>query len=258
MANYKLIIAYNGASYIGWQRQPKGRTIQGTIEKALSRLFKEAIVIHGAGRTDKGVHAYGQVAHFNMTKDVPADNVKRALNHALEPSIQIIDCECVERDFHSRYCCQGKTYIYRLKTHTQKDPFLSECWMLYPKTLNEKAIRQAMPFFIGTHDFSAFTAAGSDKEDKVRTIYDFELAISNDEWVFNITGNGFLYNMVRIIIGTLIKVGEGQIQAQSIPQLLKEKSREKTRFTAPAEGLYLSKVYYKAIEYQKIQSDSKA
>lgn len=242
---YKIVVEYDGSHYSGWQRQPKQKTVQGEIEKAIKKLFDEQVVIHGSGRTDGGVHAYGQVASFMTHYYLPAEKVTYVLNNFLPDDIRIIETEEKNSDFHARYSAIGKEYVYKIYTGDDHLAFKTKYYHILDKPLDLNLIKEAMTYFLGTHDFQAFKSAGSKVMRTERTILEFDLDVRDEQLIFSIHGNGFLYNMVRIIIGTLIKVGLGEIKPTDIPELLKMKDRSKTRYTAPAEGLYLNKVYYK-------------
>lgn len=243
-ANLLMVVQYDGRAFSGWQRQQKERTVQGEIEKALKHLLRQDISIHGSGRTDAGVHAYGQCFTFHCDLIMPLEKLTYALNHRLPSDIWVESAKIVEDAFHARYKAKGKTYQYKILNACRPNPFDSHYSAYVPRALDEKKIREAMDFFLGTHDFKGFMASGSSVQNTVRTIYEFTLERKADYWIFNIHGNGFLYNMVRIIIGLLLQVGQGYLEAEKIPEIIKKGNRFDARWTAPAQGLYLMKVHY--------------
>lgn len=245
MKTFKMIVSYDGSDYKGWQRQKDDVTVQGVIESSLKTLLNENIVIHGAGRTDAGVHSIkGQTASFRIETSIEPDKLKYALNRILPRSIYIDEITEANYEFHARYNAIGKKYCYIIKNNEELDPFRSRYVHHVDKSLNFEAIEAAMQYFVGTHDFSAFKASGSKIENSIRTIYSFTLERKLDEYHFTISGDGFLYNMIRIIMGTLLKVGEGKISPEDVPGIILSKDRSKARLTAPACGLYLMEVFY--------------
>ncbi|MDL0437167.1 MULTISPECIES: tRNA pseudouridine(38-40) synthase TruA [unclassified Niallia] len=245
MQRYKGIVSYDGTEYCGFQLQPKDRTVQGEIEKALKKLHKGSeIKIQASGRTDAGVHAKGQVIHFDSDLDIPAGKWELALNALLPHDIVFSTIEAVDRSFHARYDVQGKEYRYFIHLSERRDPFKRNFSYYYPYQLDIGAIREALEYFIGEHDFTSFCSMKTDKEDKVRTIHSMRLVEEGDILVFCFEGNGFLYNMVRIIIGTLLDVGRGKRKPESIKEIIEKKDRKAAGKTASANGLYLWKVFY--------------
>ena len=244
MKTFMMTVAYDGTNYHGWQRQTHLISVQGTLEKALKKMLREEIHIDGAGRTDAGVHSLGQVATFITTRDVTQDQIKIAVNNLLPEDIVLKNVVEVASSCHARYHASGKRYGYKLYLSPHTDPFKSRYAARIFHALDEISIREAMAYFMGQHDFATFMAAGSKIENTVRTITQFELFVEEDEWYFQITGSGFLYNMVRIIIGTLLDVGRGKICSGDIEHIIKRKDRNLAKRTAPSCGLYLEKVYY--------------
>lgn len=245
MKTLKMTISYDGSEYKGWQRQSQECSVQGTIEQTLKALLKEEIAIHGAGRTDAGVHSLnGQTASFQLNTNIGADQLKYALNRALPASIHIGEILEVPDTFHARYSAVGKTYQYIIDQSPEANPLRAKYVHHLDKPLDFKAIEEAMSYFIGTHDFQTFMASGSKIENTVRTIHSFGLKRQGDEYVFTISGDGFLYNMIRIIMGTLIQVGYHKTMPNQIEAIIRSHSRDKARHTAPANGLYLMKVHY--------------
>ncbi|MBM7561829.1 tRNA pseudouridine(38-40) synthase TruA [Fusibacter tunisiensis] len=239
-------IAYDGADYCGWQKQKHHKTIQGILEKKLARILKTDIRIHGSGRTDSGVHAMGQCVTFTADLIMPVDRIQVALNKILPSDIFINDVREMPNDFHARYSAIGKTYVYKVYMGKQRDPFKDRYYSYCPYKLDLEAIKNAIPCFLGQHDFRTFMASGSQVSNTVRTIHVFELKedFKNNILEFTISGDGFLYNMVRIIIGTLFQVGRGNVKVEEIPNIIEACDRSAAKWTAPAQGLYLKEVHY--------------
>jgi tRNA pseudouridine38-40 synthase len=246
MRNIKLLIEYDGSQYAGWQRQQNAVTIQEKIEKALLKLTGERLSIIGSGRTDSGVHARGQVANFITSSRIPPERFAYALNALLPRSIRIIGSEEVDEDFHAQFSAVGKKYKYSMIVSPHGTAIGHQYLHHIYVPLDIRAMKEAAKHFIGTHDFAAFMAAGSPVKSTVRTIYDTDLVWDEPYLYFSVTGNGFLYNMVRIIVGTLIDVGKGKINQNSIPDILASRDRRRAGPTAPPNGLSLEEVYYKA------------
>ncbi len=244
MKNVKLTIEYDGTNYHGWQRQSNAQTVQEMIEKAIRGLTGEQITINGSSRTDHGVHAYGQVANFFTQSNIPHDRFSYALNRMLPEDIVIRSSEEVSMDFHARYCSKGKKYRYLIYNSNFPSAIFRNRSYHVSYDLNMDNMKMALPFFKGTHDFSAFKATGSSVKTSVRTIYDANLTRVDDNIWFEVSGDGFLYNMVRIMAGTLVDVGMGRIKAEEIPCIIKSLDRKKAGRTAPPQGLYLVEVYY--------------
>ncbi|WP_338030912.1 tRNA pseudouridine(38-40) synthase TruA [Fervidibacillus halotolerans] len=246
MKRIKCIIAYDGTNFLGYQIQNQGRTVQGELEKVLKRMHKgERIRVYASGRTDTHVHALGQVIHFDSPLDLRVENWQKALNAQLPADISIVDVQFVPDTFHARYSSIGKEYHYRVLLKKERDPFLRNYSYHFPYELNMKAMREGMNYFLGTHNFTSFSSAKSTVENRVRTIERFEVIEKADELVFQIRGNGFLYNMVRIIVGTVLEVGIGKRAPSEIPTILDKKDRKFAGKTVPGCGLYLYQVFYK-------------
>lgn len=241
---YKCVCQYDGREFFGWQRQPRVRTVQLEIEKVLQGVYGVQIAIHGASRTDKGVHATEQVFHYDTDILIPFDKLKGILNRQLPADIAISDVESVTEDFHSRFSCIGKTYIYKLDMLNTKSVFNASYVYLYGNQIDLDLVRNIAQCFIGTHDFKGFMASGSDKENTIRTIYSIDFSISGSCLEMRISGSGFLYNMVRIIIGTLINVSEGKLTIAEVKRGLTSGNRQVFKRTAPACGLYLVETRY--------------
>ncbi|MGH9683471.1 MAG: tRNA pseudouridine(38-40) synthase TruA [Candidatus Acidiferrales bacterium] len=251
MRNIKLTIAYDGADFHGWQNQPGMATIQGAIGDAARTIAQENIVIHGASRTDAGVHALAQVAHFKTQSVLAALEFQRALNALLPPAIRIVAAEEVGPDFHSRWLAQAKTYRYRIHRGRVLPPFEHRRALHYPGPLDEQAMASAARQFEGEHDFTSFAASsGSEDEDRerdsVRLIYSSEIICEpeREEIVYVVRGRSFLRYMVRKIVGTLIEVGKGRLAPADISSLFELRDRSRCGPTVPPEGLYLVAIEY--------------
>ena len=247
MTHYKLTLAYDGTNFAGYQIQPHQRTVQGVLQKALGKMAKvDAIHIDGSGRTDSGVHAFGQVVSFDFPIEIPEQAMLRAMNSLMPLDIEILKAEFAPADFHARYSAKGKRYMYRVARGRFTDPFNRLYTGHWPYPLDLAKIEIALNDVVGTHDFTSFAASGGVIVDKVRTIY--EATVRDDpehhEVVFEFYGNGFLYNMVRILVATLLEIGSGRRDVHDFLRLYAVKDRQQARGTAPASGLYLKEVYY--------------
>ena len=244
MRNLRLDLCYDGTRYRGWQRLPgESQTIQGKLETALSRILDEPIEVIGSGRTDAGTHAQLQVANFHCSSLMPSSEILQQLRRYLPEDIGIYSCREVSERFHARLNAKKKTYVYRL--WNSEAPCVFERRYLYqePSNLNEDAMREASAHFIGTHDFSAFCANRNTKKSTLRHIHAFEIVRCGDEIRFIVTGNGFLHHMVRIMVGTLLEVGKGERDIDSIP-LLFGAERAAAGALVPSCGLCLMEVTY--------------
>lgn len=246
--NIKLTIAYDGFDYCGWQTQPNKPTIQGTIESAIERLTNQKIQITGASRTDSGVSALGQTANFIIDSPIPTANFKNALNNILPDEIAIIDTQEVLDDFNSRFDAESKEYQYTIYTGKNK-PVMNcrHCWF-YPYNLDVEAMSEAAKLLIGTKDFKAFASAGDERDNTIRTVFDCHLNCIDQTITFTICGNGFLYNMVRNIVGTLTEIGKGKWQPNYINDIIQSKDRSKAGILAPAQGLCLMSIKYSCLD----------
>ena len=245
MKRIKLTIAYDGTNYCGWQVQPNGITIEEVINKALSKLTGEEILVIGASRTDSGVHAMGNVAVFDTETTIPPEKIGIALNQRLPDDIVITKSEEVPLDFHPRYCDCSKTYEYHIVNTRIPIPTkrLTNWFVSYELDIDK--MRQAASYLVGEHDFVSFCNVRTDVENTVRTITALDILTNGDEITIRITGNGFLYNMVRIIVGTLIRVGRGFYEPEKVKEILETKDRKAAGVTAPAQGLMLMEIEYK-------------
>ncbi|MEG1003156.1 MAG: tRNA pseudouridine(38-40) synthase TruA [Clostridium sp.] len=244
MKNIKLTIEYDGTGYNGWQRQKQGKTIQESIENAISKIVKEEVSITGSSRTDSGVHAKGMVANFRVDSSVPPERFREAINTKLPSDIAIIKSEEVPYEFHSRYDSKGKTYCYTIINRREKVALFKNYVYHVMDELNIDDMKEACKCFIGKHDFSAFKTNGSSVKTTVRTISDLHIEKDNELIKIYVTADGFLYNMVRIIVGTLVEVGLGKKGYNEVLSAINTGKREKSGHCAPPNGLVLEKVYY--------------
>ena len=244
MRNLRLDICYDGTRYKGWQRlQGEENTVQGKLEQVLSRILGETVEISGSGRTDAGAHALGQVANFHCSSQMPCGEILSQLSRYLPEDIGIYSCQEVPDRFHARLNAKSKTYCYRVWNSNAPCVFDRRYVYLYTEKLDMEAMRHGAAYFLGEHDFSAFCTNRNFKKSTVRRIESLQIERAGDEIRFMVTGNGFLYNMVRIIVGTLLEVGNGTRAAESIPELFGKK-RELAGPLVPAKGLCLMEVVY--------------
>ncbi|PRY82430.1 tRNA pseudouridine(38-40) synthase TruA [Alkalibacterium olivapovliticus] len=244
---YKAILAYDGTDFAGFQVQKNARTVQGELEKVLSKIAKgEKIRVHGSGRTDAGVHARGQVIHFDFPFYIEPDGMQKALNGSTTKEITFTHVEQAADDFHSRYQAKGKMYKYTVDNNRFRDPFLRHfsCHHRYPMAMDP--IQKALPYLTGKHDFTSFASTHGETAHNVRTIYHVRVEhdAASNKWTFTFVGNGFLYNMIRILMGTLLEVADGRRPASDIPLILEAKDREAAGKTSSPEGLCMEKVFY--------------
>ena len=244
MKRVGLIVAYDGTNYCGWQVQPNGITIQGELNRCLSELLGEEIETIGASRTDAGVHAMGNVAVFDTETRMPGEKISYALNQRLPEDIRIQLSEEMPMDFHPRYCDSVKTYEYRILNRRFQIPTERLYSYFYHYKLDEKKMREATSYLIGRHDFASFCGAGAQVKSTVRTIRSVDVERFGDMVTIRISGEGFLYNMVRIIAGTLIEIGNGQYPPERMQEILDARDREWAGPTAPAKGLTLLGIQY--------------
>jgi tRNA pseudouridine38-40 synthase len=248
MRNFKLVLAYDGSDFAGWQVQPDAITVQGTLASAIGRVTGEKVLPQGSGRTDAGVHALAQVATFSTASPIPANNLITALNDVLPASIRVFEAAEVAPDFHARKSARSKTYRYRMFRGAICPPFLARFVWHYPYPLDEPAMSAAAPLVVGEHDFTSFAAVdperGKEEVSNVRTIFSSEWVRDGDEFVYTIRGNGFLHHMVRNLVGTFLLVGKGTLKPEHVRTILEAKNRSAAGATAPAAGLYLVSVTY--------------
>lgn len=239
-----LTLSYNGSAYHGWQIQSNALTVQEAFENALFKLLGKPAKVTACSRTDTGVHAREFCCHLDIEENIPHSAFLRGLNALLPPDIAVTDVKDVPSDFHARYNCKGKTYVYRILNSNKKDAFLSPFTWQIERQLDIEKMNAFCKNLIGTHDFFAFSASGRTVDDTVRTITDCFVKKEGDIISLSVTGNGFLYNMVRIIVGTAVDVSDGKLPADIPVTVFETKKRESVGMTAPAQGLILEKVYY--------------
>lgn len=247
MARYAITIVYDGSEYFGFQRQPNLITVQGELEKYLSKRLSENIQVHASGRTDAGVHSIGQVAHFDTKNEIiDLDNFSYGINCLLPKSIAISSIKRVQDDFHARYSAHKKTYLYKIYLSEIQSPLRMRYYHICHYKLDVELMKKACKEFVGEHDFRSFMLCGTPKENTVRTIYDLHIEQSQDGKELNVfvCGNGFLHNMVRSIVGTLIDVGRGKNKLEDIAKIIQAKNRTQAGKTLEAKGLYLLSVEY--------------
>ncbi|MDO4431760.1 MAG: tRNA pseudouridine(38-40) synthase TruA [Aerococcaceae bacterium] len=250
MPRYALKIQYDGTHYVGYQVQPNGITVQATLEAALAKMAKlpkgQYLPTVASGRTDSGVHALGQVVHVDYPAQIAPIAMQKALNSLLDTSIRVVAVGKVADDFHARYHVQQKEYLYRVDVSQVADPFKRLYTVHHPYRYQLSAMQTAIQSVIGTHDFTSFCSTKTDKTDKVRTIYEASITYvaEMEELHFKFKGNGFLYNMIRILVGTLLQIGDGLKPMNELERLLHVKNRKESGPTAPPQGLYLFAVHY--------------
>ncbi len=244
MINYLVSVGYDGSCYHGWQIQKNAITVQQVFQQALEKLFREKIDIKGCSRTDSGVHANMYCVSFKSEKEIPCPNVISGLNTYLPKDISAFECCVVPPDFHARYSVHSKEYVYRVYNGKIRNPFLQKYAFHYKYPIDAEYLDKEAKAFIGTHDFAAFCSANSRVESTVRTVYDFRVERVGDEVRFIVSANGFLYNMVRIMVGSLLFVNEGKIKSGGLADVIESKNRSRAGKTAPPQGLYLNKVNY--------------
>jgi tRNA pseudouridine38-40 synthase len=244
LRNVRALIAYDGSKFFGWQRQEGFDSVQEAIEDALAVLVGDRVVVQGAGRTDTGVHALGQVAHFHVDTRLDDDRLRHALNHHLRAGVVIRRLETCRPDFHARFDARGKRYLYRVATARFRPPFGRDYahWVRDP--LDLAALRAAARELVGTHDFRAFATSGSPRASTVRRIASIHVLARREAFGIVVQGDGFLYNMVRTIAGTLIDVGRGKLAPRDVGAILRSRDRREAGPTAPACGLVLLSVLY--------------
>lgn len=245
MSNIKLVIEYDGTNYCGWQRQVNGISIQQVIEEAITKVTNQKITIHGSGRTDAKVHAKGQVASFKLESSIPPKNIYKALNQVLPDDIKCLTSEEVSEDFHARFSAIGKHYQYIIINRDVKSAINRNYIMNVRDNLDIEKMKQGATHFNGTHDFVGFMATNSSVKNTIRTIHKISVKSYEQQILIDVWGNGFLYNMVRIIVGTLIEVGKSTIKPQEVQSIISQKDRKLAGKTAKASGLTLVEVFYK-------------
>ena len=244
MKRVKMVLAYDGTNYCGWQLQPNGITIEGVLNQALSELLREPVAVIGASRTDSGVHAEGNVAIFDTENRMPAEKICFALNQRLPEDIRILTSEETPLFWHPRKQNCVKTYEYRILNREFEQPELRLNSYFFRRKLDVERMKAACPYFCGEHDFKSFCSIHTQAETTVRTVYDLRVEQEGDLICIRVSGNGFLYNMVRIIAGTLIQVGLGAFEPEDMQTVLEAADRQAAGPTAPAKGLTLTGMTY--------------
>ena len=244
MRNLLITISYDGSAYHGWQVQKNAVTVQQVFQKAVEKLFCQKTDIKGCSRTDSGVHANMYCVSLKTQKNIPCENIITGLNTYLPKDIAVTSCIEVADDFHARYSVKSKEYVYRIYNSQIRNPFLKNYALHYRYPIDAQYLNEEAQAFLGSHDFSGFCSAKSDVEDTVRTVYSFSVTRNGDEVIFSVEADGFLYNMVRIMVGTLFFVNEGKIKQGELADVIKSKDRKRAGKTAPAHGLYLNNVKY--------------
>lgn len=244
LRNIKLILTYDGTAYHGWQMQQNAVTVQEKLYEAIFQILRHEATVQGCSRTDKGVHANMFCCNFKTENQMPCEKMIYGLNAVLPDDIRVLSCEEIYEDFNARFDCKGKEYIYKIWNSKIGNPFLREYALHYPYVLDTDMLNKQAKQFIGRYDFAAFCAAGSVVKDTVRTITDCSVTRDGDLITISVKGDGFLYNMVRIIVGTLLYIGSGKIEKDTIVDIIESKDRTRAGITAKAHGLYLNEVYY--------------
>ena len=244
MKNYLVTIAYDGTDYHGWQVQPNGITVQQTVQDGIEKILGVRENVVGCSRTDAGVHANEFCFNMKTERELVPFRFIGAMNAVLPDDIAVKDCKEVPLNFHARYDCKGKEYVYKIWNSPQRNPFYEGRCLHYKKKLDVEFLNNQAQSFAGTHDFISFCAAKSGVEDTVRTVEYFNVESCDEEVIFKVKADGFLYNMVRIMVGTLLEISEGKIPPDSLNKIIIAKDRNKAGRTAPAHGLYLNKVFY--------------
>ncbi len=246
LRRFKCVVAYDGTDFCGWQAQPDGGSVQDFIEEKLHSILDAKIRIHGSGRTDAGVHAHGQVFHFDANWKHSADSMLKALRSGGAQSIRFLSIEDVDDNFHARFSAKGKRYVYRICRDFAMPEFTRYRWSLGGKNIDIEKMRESCEVFIGTHDFKAFSAnrGNGTKENTVKTITRLDIEEIGDELIITTEGSGYLYKMVRLIVGALIQVGRGNLTKSDLLKARKNAERTNLFQAAPAQGLFLSCVFY--------------
>ncbi len=242
-----LTVQYRGTNYHGYQVQPNGVTVAQVLQDAIERIFKNRLDIKGCSRTDAGVHANGFRASFRTVSNISCDAVVRAMNVNLPDDVAVSNCQEVPLSFHPRYDCTGKRYLYQIYNSPVKNPFLTDLALFHKYPLDEDKMDKAAQCFVGTHDFRAFCSSSSKIEDTVRTISSISVTREGKMVTISVTGDGFLYNMVRIIVGTLLDASRGIYLPEDIKKMIDSRDRNAAGATAPPHGLYLDEVFYDGI-----------
>ncbi len=244
MRNILLKLRYDGSQFHGWQVQKNAYTVQEALQDALEKVFSERPDVKGCSRTDSGVHANVYFVAFKTEKNIPCEKILTALNTYLPKSVCVFECEDTTDDFHPRYSCKAKEYVYKIYNAKIRNPFYENRAMFYPYKLDEKYLDEQAQAFVGKHDFKGFCSKRTDVEDTVRTVYYANVKREGDFVIFTVCADGFLYNMVRIMVGTLLFIAQGKIEKDELPKIIEKKDRTLAGKTASPYGLYLNKVEY--------------
>ena len=245
MAKYKIIVEYDGTDFVGWQKQENGPSIQSSLEDAIKKITSETVSVFGAGRTDSGVHAKGQVAHFELSKNISLDNIRDGINQHLRPlPIAILGVKEVDDDFHARFSAKLRTYEYLIINRRAPLTFNKNlAWGVFKK-LNMDAMKDAASDFVGKHDFNAFRSVDCQSSSSIKTVQSCSIETNDQHIKLNVSAKSFLHSQVRIMVGTLIEVGKGKFNSSDVKDIIKSRDRSQAGATAPAHGLYLLKVEY--------------
>ena len=244
LRNFRLLLEYDGTAYFGWQRQAEGDTVQQKLEEAVAQIIQQQVTVHGAGRTDSGVHARGQVAHFKCHTRLPAERLRGALNAVLPRDVAVLHAEEAREDFHARFSARGKVYQYTIWQGPARCAIERNfCWHFGPD-LDIERMRRAAAALVGEHDFAAFCSESREQNNTVRTLHGLGIEHRGNRLVFTCEGDGFLYNMVRAIVGTLVEVGRGKLAPEAVAEILASRDRGRAGPTAPPQGLCLMEVIY--------------
>lgn len=242
--NICLTLSYDGSRFHGWQMQENAQTVQGCLAVACERIFGHKVTLYGCSRTDASVHANIFCCNFKTEKETPCEKIKVGLNALIPPEIAVLSAKEMPLEFNSRFDCKGKEYIYKVWNSRVRNPFLIGKALHHPIPIDENLLDKESKAYIGYHDFTAFCASGTEVQDKRRTVYDFSVKRDGDMVVFTVKGDGFLYNMVRIMVGTLLDINSGKIPPDTLSDIILSKDRVRAGITAKPEGLYLNKVFY--------------
>lgn len=244
MKRMLLTISYDGTAYHGWQVQQNAVTVQAVLCECLQQILKTKVSVTGTSRTDAGVHAKEFACHFDCEENIPTEAFLCGLNSVLPNDIAVIGCKEVPSDFHARYNAKGKTYCYNIYNSNKKDPFKSRYAWQIERPLDTKKMNEFAKTIVGKHDFCAFSSSGRSVEDTVRTVSECFVTKNGDDIKLTVTADGFLYNMVRIIVGTAVAVSDRKVNPCDIPEIIKSKDRDRLGITAPPQGLFLEKVHF--------------
>lgn len=244
MRNLKVMMAYRGTNYHGFQRQDNALTVQEVVEKHVSSVLNEKVIINGCSRTDTGVHANNYCFSVLTESKIPPRNFVRGVNGRLPDDISILSCEDAPLDFHARFSCKAKEYVYMIHNSESKNPFTTDLAYHYRRPMDIALMRTAAGKFVGTHDFRAFCSGCDENKCTVRTIYNFDVEINGESVKMLVKGDGFLYNMIRIMVGTLLAVNEKKISADDMESIMESGNRLRAGKTAQPHGLYLNRIFY--------------